>query len=36
MLAHRLLVAQIVVLLHQTVEQWLIGRAPHLLERERL
>src|ERR1017187_5043108 len=32
MLAHRLLVAQVVVVLHQAVEQRLIGGAPHRLD----
>jgi hypothetical protein len=36
MLTHRLFVAEIVMLLHQAIEQRLIGRAPHRLERERL
>ena len=35
MFAHRLLVAEIVMLLHQAVEQRLVGGAPNLLELQR-
>jgi len=31
-LAHRLLIAQVMVMFHQAVEQWFVRRAPHLLE----
>jgi hypothetical protein len=34
--AHRLLVAEIMMLLHQAVEQRLLRGAPHLLELDRL
>jgi len=35
MFTHRLLVAEVVMLFHQAVEQRLIGSAPHLLELDR-
>jgi hypothetical protein len=31
-LAHRLLIAQVMVMFHQAVEQWFVRSAPYLLE----
>ena len=30
-LAHGLFIGQVMIMLHQTVEQWLVGGSPHLL-----
>src|SRR5262245_14416907 len=31
-LAHGLFIGQVVIMLHETVEQWLVGGSPHLFE----
>ena len=32
MLAHRLFIAQVMMMLHETVEQWLVAGSPYLLQ----